>query len=79
MTSALISVFLMVLLFISHSNIVAVQSWYSCFPEVLRRQLCGLADGGEGESQDMWEIQALLLLHHCVKYSATEVAKVLIF
>lgn len=41
-TSALISVLLMVLLFVSHTNILSVKSWYSRCPEVLRKELCGV-------------------------------------
>lgn len=48
MTSALISVLLMVLLLMSHSNIVSVKSWYC--PEVLRDSSEGLAHGVGAES-----------------------------
>lgn len=46
-TSALISLLLMVLLFMSRVNILSVKSWYSRCPEVLRRKLYGLADGSD--------------------------------
>lgn len=61
-TSALISVWLMVLLFMTHIDILSVKSRYSHCPEVLRKSTMGLENGGGNKSEEMWEIRAPLLL-----------------